>query len=65
MTGIALLPDLAQRRAIRKAAGLTLVQAAAILAVSPRTLLRWEWGDCEPRPANRVAYAEQLRRWGT
>lgn len=62
MTGIA-LPDAAQRRAIRKGAGLTIVQAAAILGVSPRTLLRWERDYCEPRPANYRAYAEQLRQW--
>lgn len=57
------LPSLEERRKLRDAMGLTLPEAAAQLHVSPRTLLRWEWGDSYPSPVNHRNYAELLESW--
>ncbi len=58
-----LLPPPEERRRLRDAMGITCAAAAAELEVSPRTLLRWEWGDAEPVPASRRRYGALLEQW--
>lgn len=57
------LPPAGERRSLRVQAGLTLREAAMLLGVCARTVLRWEQADCLPAAANRRRYARQLERW--
>lgn len=56
----AALPPPAARRAIRKRAGLTLGETAALVGVHVDTLARWERGSHAPTGANRDAYSAAL-----
>jgi DNA-binding transcriptional regulator YiaG len=53
-------PEIA--RAIRKAAGVSQQRVADELGVHWTTVARWERGERQPRPKQRVAYADLLMR---
>lgn len=55
------LPAPAQRRAVRRAAGVTQRRLAAELGVYPGTISEWERGIRSPRPAAKARYARLLR----
>jgi DNA-binding transcriptional regulator YiaG len=57
------LPPPEVRRKLRDQMGFTLAETAAGLEVSPRTLLRWEWGDTEPTPKNHRKYHALLKAY--
>lgn len=63
MTPLPPLPEPEVRRKLRDAMGITLKEAAAEIRVSPRSYLRWEWGDAQPVPRNHRRYAAQLESW--
>jgi DNA-binding transcriptional regulator YiaG len=54
------LPDAAERKRLREAAGLSQDQVAAALQVRRETVTGWEAGRSEPRPPKRAAYARLL-----
>lgn len=54
------LPPPVLRKELRKAAGLTLVDVAALVEVSKQSIWLWEAGRVEPRGANRLRYAQVL-----
>lgn len=54
------LPPAETRRALRQAAGATLVQVARACGVTPQAVLEWERGTT-PRGENLTRYAEVLR----
>lgn len=54
------LPDPAERKRIRNAAGVSLREAAAVVPTSPDVLRRWEAGTVTPRRVNAVRYAALL-----
>jgi DNA-binding transcriptional regulator YiaG len=56
------LPPPERARAIRVAAGVSQQRLADELGVHWTTLARWERGERQPRPKQRVAYAELLMR---
>lgn len=55
------LPAPAQRRAVRRAAGVTQARLAAELGVYAGTISEWERGLRSPRPAAKARYARLLR----
>lgn len=54
------LPQPAERRAIRQAAGLSLRQVGRDLGVTPQCVALWETGHREPRGGNLLAYIDVL-----
>ncbi|MEU6669284.1 helix-turn-helix transcriptional regulator [Streptomyces sp. NPDC046727] len=54
------LPDPAERRRLREAAGLSQDQIAKVLKTRRETVGNWESGHTEPRPPKRAAYARLL-----
>ncbi|WEH44009.1 helix-turn-helix transcriptional regulator [Streptomyces sp. AM 2-1-1] len=56
------LPDPAERRRLREAAGLSQAQIATALNARREAVGNWETGRTEPRPPKRAAYARLLER---
>lgn len=56
------LPSPLTRAAARRAAGLTLRQAAELLGVDAPTLSRWERGR-QPRPPRDAMYLRAIETW--
>ncbi|MEU6120224.1 helix-turn-helix transcriptional regulator, partial [Streptomyces sp. NPDC047117] len=56
------LPDPAERRRLREAAGLSQAQIAKALETRREAVGNWEAGRSEPRPPKRAAYARLLER---
>ncbi|MFI9345770.1 telomere-associated protein Tap [Streptomyces sp. NPDC052773] len=56
------LPDPAERKRLREAAGLSQAQVAAALKTRRETVASWESGRNEPRPPQRAAYARLLEK---
>jgi transcriptional regulator with XRE-family HTH domain len=56
------LPPAAERRRLRLAVRITIVEAAGVAGVSTRTYARWERGG-EPNLRNYRKYADLLERW--
>jgi DNA-binding transcriptional regulator YiaG len=59
------LPPPAERRAIRRAARVSVVEIADVLGVSELSVRHWEAGTATPNPRNAEAYGrllEALRR---
>ncbi|MDI9887109.1 helix-turn-helix domain-containing protein [Streptomyces sp. HNM0645] len=54
------LPDPAERKRLREAAGLSQEQVAKVLQVRREAVSGWEAGRTEPRPPKRAAYARLL-----
>jgi DNA-binding transcriptional regulator YiaG len=54
------LPEPAERRTLRKAAGLSAHTLGVTLGVTPTTVLRWEQGTSQPRGRNLTAYLQAL-----
>lgn len=54
------LPDFETRQRIRRAAGVSLRDAADALGVSPMALHRWERGTSRPTREHAIAYAALL-----
>lgn len=55
------LPPPSMRRALRKAAGVSLSEVAAIIGVTRQAVALWEGGDRTPRGTNLDEYARVLR----
>ncbi|GAA1236724.1 hypothetical protein GCM10009665_28620 [Kitasatospora nipponensis] len=51
------LPEPAERRRLREAAGFTQEEVAAALGVRRETFVKWEAGSAQPRAPRRGAYA--------
>ncbi|MFB7258110.1 helix-turn-helix transcriptional regulator [Streptomyces nojiriensis] len=54
------LPDPAERKRLREAAGLSQAQIATVLGARREAVGNWEIGKTEPRPPKRAAYARLL-----
>ncbi|WP_143671304.1 helix-turn-helix transcriptional regulator, partial [Streptomyces sp. Ru87] len=54
------LPEPAERRRLREAAGLSQAQIASALDTRREAVGNWESGRTEPRPPKRAAYARLL-----
>jgi transcriptional regulator with XRE-family HTH domain len=54
------LPEPAERAGVRRAARVSLREAAAVLGVAPMTVLRWERGETTPRRDDAVRYRQLL-----
>ena len=54
------LPPPAERRALRKALGLTLQEVAGLVGCSHVAVVHWERGERTPQGANRTRYRELL-----
>ena len=54
------LPPVAARRALRRAAGVSLTRAGEALGVSHEAVRLWELGLRQPRGRNLLAYARLL-----
>ncbi|MFI2620568.1 helix-turn-helix domain-containing protein [Streptomyces sp. NPDC018584] len=59
----ALLPPPEVRAQLRKAAGMTHEEVAAVFGVTRVAFTRWESGKAKPHPRRREAYARLLRGW--
>ncbi len=55
------LPPPPVRKALRKAAGVSLSEVAGIVGVTRQAVSLWEAGERTPRGANAAAYLEVLR----
>lgn len=55
------LPEIEDRRRLRKSAGVSLELLAGAVGVSRQTLSLWEAGTVEPRGRNLEAYVAALR----
>lgn len=55
------LPPPQERKALRKAVGWTITDAASDLKVSRVTFRKWERGESKPHPDNHRRYAALLR----
>lgn len=55
------LPPPPARKALRKAAGVSLSEVAGIVGVTRQAVSLWEAGERTPRAANAAAYLEVLR----
>lgn len=56
------LPTLPERRRLRTADGLTGVELAVAIGVSPASVYAWETGRRTPTGLQKAAYVEALRR---
>ncbi|WP_432004236.1 helix-turn-helix domain-containing protein [Streptomyces sioyaensis] len=56
----AAMPEPAERRRLRDAAGLKVAQVAAAVGVSRQTITNWEEGSSEPQPPGRIKYLRLL-----
>ena len=56
------LPPLAERRRLRTAAGLTGIELAVAMGVSPASAYAWETGRRTPTGLQMKAYREALRQ---
>ncbi|MGK5501431.1 helix-turn-helix transcriptional regulator, partial [Streptomyces sp. URMC 125] len=57
------LPPPAERKRLRRAAGVSQGELADVFGVRRETVLGWESGRSEPRPPKREAYARLLEGW--
>lgn len=55
------LPPPAERRRIRRRAGVSLRSAAEVVGVSRQSILDWERGEVKPLLEHAIAYRELLR----
>ena len=56
------LPPLSERRRLRAAAGLTGIELAVAMGVSPASVYAWETGRRTPTGLQKAAYLEALRQ---
>lgn len=56
------LPAVAERRRLREAAGLTGIELAVAMGVSPASVYAWETGSRAPTGLQKTAYIEALRQ---
>lgn len=57
------LPGPARREHLRKAMGITVNDAAAMLKVTRVSFHNWECGKTSPQPDNHRKYAALLKEW--
>jgi DNA-binding transcriptional regulator YiaG len=58
-----LLPHPAERRQLRRTAGVSLGQVQMVLGGTEKTVRRWECGKPDPRGTSLAAYGRLLRGW--
>lgn len=62
-SALPVLPSPSRRAAVRRAVGVGVAEAAALLGVTRVTFHNWECGKTDPKPDNLRAYAVLLAQW--